>query len=296
MKLRNPLALVLMALLPTALQAAPLKVVATTTSMEALVREVAGDAVQLSTLAPPDRDAHVLQVKPSMMRTLRDANLVVAVGAELEQGWLPLAISSSANPRIIPGSEGYFEAAAQVSLIDAATADRSHGDVHPAGNPHIQMDPERMAKAGTALAERLSRMDSTNAPRYRERARHFAEQVASSMTIWRQQTGGHPGVVLYHKDSTYLMRALGVPVLAYVEPVPGIPPTASHLLGLTQKLRGKKGIILHTTYQTNAGIRSLADSLGWKSVALPIDPPSGSDGTAHLRLIGQWVSALQQGR
>lgn len=134
-----------------------LQVVATTASMGMLARTVGGPQVQVSELAPPDRDAHMLQARPSMLRALRDAQLVVAVGAELEIGWLPAAISGAANGAIAPGRPGYFEAAAQVPLLDAGlAADRAQGDVHPGGNPHVNLDPLRMAAISKALAERLA--------------------------------------------------------------------------------------------------------------------------------------------
>jgi hypothetical protein len=137
-----------------------LNVVATTASMGMLAREVGGAAVKVDVLAAPDRDPHMLQAKPSMMRALRDADLVVAVGAELEMGWLPAAINGAANPRLLPGRDGYFEAAAQVPLLDAGqAADRAHGDVHPAGNPHVNLDPQRMAQIARALAERMSKLE-----------------------------------------------------------------------------------------------------------------------------------------
>lgn len=279
----------------TLAQAAALPVVASTTSGEMLLREIGGNEVSITTLAPPDRDAHTLQVKPSMMRALRSARLVVAMGAELEVGWLPLAISSSANPNILPGTDGYFEIAAQVPLLDvkgSAAADRAKGDVHPMGNPHVQMDPLLMATAGLALADRLARLDPAHAAAFRNRAQYFKADVAARLPGWKQQVAGAPGAVPYHKDVDYLMARLGLPVLAYVEPLPGMPPTASHLAGLVGRLKGTKGVILHAPFQSNSGIVTLADQLGWQAVALPIDPPAGANGKAYLAMIDLWVKAL----
>lgn len=282
-------------LLGSTLAQAAIPVVATTTSTEMLLREIGGNDVSITTLAAPDRDAHTLQVKPSMMRALRGAKLVVAMGAELEIGWLPLAISSSANPGVLPGTDGYFEVAAQVPLLDvkgAAAADRAKGDVHPMGNPHVQMDPLRMADAGVALAERLARMDPAHASEFRAHAQAFKQTVAAKMPQWQQQVAGAPGAVIYHKDGDYLMARLNLPVLGYVEPLPGMPPTASHLAGLVNRLKGSKGVILHTVFQSNSGIATLAGQLGWQAYALPLDPPAGANGAAYLAMIDQWVKAL----
>ena len=264
-----------------------------------LLREIGGDAVSITTLAAPDRDAHTLQVRPSMMRALRNAKLVVAMGAELEVGWLPLAIGSSANPGVLPGRDGYFEIAAQVPLLDvkgATAADRAKGDVHPMGNPHVQMDPVRMSDAGLALAERLSRLDPAHATEFRARAQAFKKAVTAQLPQWQQQIAGAPGAVMYHKDGDYLMARLNLPVLAYVEPLPGMPPTASHLAALVNRLKGSRGVILHTVFQSNGGIATLAGQLGWRVYALPLDPPSGANAAAYLAMIDQWVKALASAR
>ncbi|MCC2637933.1 MAG: zinc transporter substrate-binding protein [Moraxellaceae bacterium] len=289
-------ALLFTALFASAQAQAALATVATTTSAEMLLREVGGTAITITTLAPPDRDVHTLQVKPSMMRALRGARLVVAIGAELESGWLPLAISSAANPRILPGQDGYFEIAAQVPLLAKQVADRAKGDVHPMGNPHVQMDPVRMADAGLALAERLARLDPANAAAYRAGAQRFQQAVQAQLPAWQQQLAGVPGALLYHKDADYLMARFNVPILGYVEPLPGMPPTAAHLARLVGQLRGGKGVILHTLYQSNAGLETLAQQLGWKHLALPIDPPASATASAYFALIGQWTKALAAAR
>lgn len=283
-------------LLAAATAQAALPVVATTTSAEMLLREVGGPAVAITTLAPPDRDAHTLQVKPSMMRALRGARLVVSIGAELESGWLPPALDAAANPAVAPGQDGYFEIAAQVPLIGKQSADRGKGDVHPMGNPHVQMDPQRLADAGVALGERLGKLDPAHAADFRANAQRFHQAVAARLPQWQQQLAGAPGALLYHKDADYLMARFNVPVLGYVEALPGVPPTASHLMELVGRLRGSKGVILHTVYQTNAGMATLAQQLGWQSVQLPIDPAPGATAATYFALIDSWVKALAAAR
>lgn len=270
-----------------------MNVVATTSSMGMLARAVGGETVRVSVLAPPDRDPHMLQAKPSMMRALRDADLVVAVGAELEMGWLPAAIRGAANPKLLPGRPGYFEAAAQVALLDAGqVADRAMGDVHPAGNPHVNMDPARMAVIARALAERLGRLQPDQAGGFRERAARFAAAVDARLPDWKARARGAPGAVLYHKDGDYLLSLLGLPLLGYVEPVPGVPPTATHLASLTGKLKGRRGVILYHAYQPSQGPEKLASALGWQAVVVPLEPEAGGDAQAYFRLIDAWVGAL----
>lgn len=270
-----------------------LEVVATTASMGMLAREVGGEAVRVTVLAPPDRDPHTLQAKPSMMQALRDADLVAAVGAELETGWLPAASRGAANPRILPGRLGYFEAAAQVALLETGqAADRALGDVHPAGNPHVNLDPVRMAQIARALAERLARLEPGQAAAFRERAGRFAAAVEQRLPGWKARAAGVPGAVLFHKDGNYLMALLDVPVLGYVEPLPGVPPTASHLNNLTAKLRGQRGVILHHAYQPARGPQTLAAALGWKTAVVPLEPAKDADAAAYFRLIDEWVAIL----
>ena len=274
---------------------ARVEVVASTASMGMLAREVGGEAVRVNVLAPSDRDPHMLQARPSMMRALRDADLVVAVGAELEVGWLPVAIASAANPRIAPGGIGYFEAAAQVPLIETGqAADRAHGDVHPMGNPHVNLDPARMAVIARALAQRLARIEPGAAADFRARADAFARAVEARLPGWKTRAAGSPGALLFHKDGNYLFGLLAVPVLGYLEPVPGVPPSASHLDGLIAKLKGRRGVVLRHAYQPARGAELVARELGWKSVVVPLEPPVDASADAYFRVIDAWVAALVQ--
>lgn len=275
---------------------ARVEVVATTSAMGMLARTIGGDAVLVTVLAPPDRDAHYLQARPSMMVALRRADLVVAVGAELEIGWLPPALQGAANPRIHPGRPGYFEAAAQVSLIEVGeAADRALGDVHPAGNPHVNMDPVRMAEVARALAARLGSLHPEGAATFDANAAAFAHLVEERLPQWRARVAGAPGVVLFHKDAKYLMRLLEVPVLGYIEPLPGIPPTAPHLQSLVSDLRERRGVVLYIDHQSAQGPQFIARNLGWPVRALPLDPPIKADAEAYLGLIDDWVSAIALG-
>jgi len=272
---------------------AEVRVVATTSSMAMLAREVGGDAVSVTTLAPPDRDPHYLLARPSMMLALRRADLVIAVGAELEVGWLPAALQSAANGRIQPGQPGYFEGAAQIELLETGqTADRSRGDVHPTGNPHYNMDPVRMATVGRALAGRLAALDPPHRQAYLARAAAFAAAVDARAGTWRARAAGAPGVVFYHKDGNYLAAFLDVPVLGYIEPLPGIPPTASHLRDLVGRLKGSKGVILYNGYQPSDGPGFLARQLGWSAVQLPLDVGLDATGATYLDHLDRWVTAI----
>ncbi|WP_217126500.1 metal ABC transporter substrate-binding protein [Hydrogenophilus thiooxidans] len=274
-----------------------LEVVATTESMAVLARTVGGDAVRVTVLAPADRDPHTLQVKPSMIRALRDADLLVAVGAELEVGWLPAALKGAANPKIVPGQLGYFEAAAQVNLLEVKpAADRALGDVHPMGNPHLHLDPVRMGEVAQALAVRLARLDPANGNAFSARAAALVQAIAEHLPAWQSRCAGSGGAVLYHKTGLYLLERFGVPLLGTLEPVPGVPPTGNHLETLATQLKERKGVVLYHPYEPREAAAWLAERLGWQAIAVPLEPPSGSDADGYFAVIDQWCSALAQAR
>ncbi len=290
--LRLVLATVVLLFSSTAL--ARLEVVATTTSLGMLASEIGGDKVSVSTLAPPDRDTHYLQAKPSMMLSLRNADLLVAMGASLEIGWLPAAISSSTNASIRPGESGYFEATAHTTLVDKGVADRSHGDVHPEGNPHIQLDPLRMKKVADALAEKLAGLDKANESFYRERGNELGKKLTALISDIRDQWQPVSGVLLMHKEPDYLLQRLQVPVHGYLEPVPGVPPTAAHIKSLQQKLQNKQGVIIHAPYHQDDAAKTLERELGWKRIVLATEPKKSASFSDYRQMIQQWAQALSQ--
>ena len=275
---------------------AEVRIVATTSSMTMLAREIGGDNVDITTLVPPDRDAHYLLAKPSMMIALRRADLLISVGADLEIGWLPAAIRGANNFKIVPGQSGYFEGAAQIDLIEVGqAADRSQGDVHPRGNPHYYMDPRRMATVAEALATRLADLDPDNRDVYAGRADRFATAVAARVPQWQSAATGSPGVIFYHKDGNYLAALLGIQIHGFVEPLPGIPPTASHLRDLIRRLGDADGVILYNTFHPHDGPEFLSRNLGWKRIQLQLEVPLDATGSTYLAHIDTWVQAITSG-
>jgi zinc/manganese transport system substrate-binding protein len=283
------------ALLASALPAtAALQVAATTPNMAMLARTVGGEHVEVVVLAPGDRDVHHFEARPSMMVALRRADLAVSVGAELETGWLPAALQAARNPRVLPGRPGYFEAAAAVTLEDAGTpADRALGDVHPMGNPHIYFDPLRMGVAAEALAAQLAVLDPAHAATFSANATAFAARMREETAGWRERAAGAPGVLLHHKDAVYLMRRLDVEVLGYLEPLPGIPPTARHIAELVTELQGREGMIFRMEYEPAEGAQRIGAALGWPVHQMRNNVPV--DGTAddYVALIESWVLRLE---
>ncbi|MDX1588214.1 MAG: zinc ABC transporter substrate-binding protein [Oleiphilaceae bacterium] len=281
-------------MLLSGLSQAAVNIAATVPNMGMLAREIGGEHVQVTVMAPPGRDPHYLEARPSMMAALRRADMVVSVGAELETGWLPAAIQGAGNRELVPGKKGYFEGAAHIKrLNEGQQADRSRGDVHPRGNPHFYLDPQRMATVGQALAEHLARLDPDNRDDYLSRATAFRQAVEEQLPQWRSQAAGAPGALLYHGEPDYLMALLDVPVVGYIEPKPGIPPTARHLSTLVGELEGRQGVVLYTDFQPGKGPDFIHRKLGWPTHQLPIQVATEADRDAYFAMIRQWVEAVQ---
>jgi len=252
---------------------AALKVLATTADWGALTTELGGDQVNVYTATNALQDVHQVDAKPSLVARARTADLVVANGAELEIGWLPVLLQESGNAKIRPGSPGYFEAAAAVRLVDIPTSvDRSMGDIHSQGNPHLQLDPRNVAAVAKALTARLASLDAANADYYRARGADFQARWQQAMGRWDARAAplkGQP-VVVIHKDQAYLARWLGLNQLAAIEPKPGVPPSAGYLAELVTKLSASPPrMILRNAYNDPKAAEWLSQRIKSPVVTLP---------------------------
>jgi zinc/manganese transport system substrate-binding protein len=251
---------------------ADLKAFACEPEWAALLKELGGDHISVTTATTADQDPHYIQARPSLIARLRTADLAVCTGADLEIGWLPLLLRSAANPRVQPGKPGYFEAAAQVERLEIPeSVDRAQGDVHPAGNPHVHLDPRRIAKIADALSERLAELDSTAGDLYRQRNAEFQKRWLDAIKRWEVRAAPlrGAGFITFHKDQVYLFDWLGLKLAGTLEPLPGLPPTASHMTGLLktdgQSARG----ITRNPYQDPRPGEWLAKRTALPMVTLP---------------------------
>jgi len=252
---------------------AALKVLATTADWGALTTELGGDKVNVYTATNALQDVHQVDAKPSLVARARTADLVVANGAELEIGWLPVLLQESGNAKIRPGSPGYFEAASAVRLVDIpSSVDRSMGDIHSQGNPHLQLDPRNVAAVATALTARLASLDAVNADYYRARGADFQARWQQAMGRWDARAASLKGqpVVVIHKDQAYLARWLGLNQLATIEPKPGVPPSAGYLAELVTKLSASPPrMILRNAYNDPKAAEWLSQRIKSPVVTLP---------------------------
>jgi zinc/manganese transport system substrate-binding protein len=271
---RSLLAVAALALSAAAIPAqAALKVLATTPDWGSLVTELAGDRVDVYTATNAFQDVHRVDAKPSLVARARSADLVVATGADLEIGWMPVLLQESGNPRIQPGSLGYFETAPLVHLLEVPSAvDRSMGDIHPLGNPHVTLDPHNIATIAKALTARLVLLDSANAAYYTSRGEDFQKRWQQAITRWETQAAPlrGTGVVVIHRDQVYLCNWLGLKELAAIEPKPGVPPSAGYLGELVTKLSATPPkMILRNAYNDPKAAEWLSQRIHAPVVLLP---------------------------
>jgi len=206
----------------------------------ALARELGGEKANVYVASTALQDPHRIEARPSLIARARSADLAICTGAELEIGWMPLVQTQSGNAKIQAGQPGYFEAASVVPLLEKPErVDRSMGDVHAAGNPHVHLDPRNIARIAAALGERMADLDPANRKDYETRTRNFLERWREATARWESKAAPLKGMplVVYHKNMTYMIRWLGMREVANLEPKPGLPPSTGHLTELLARLQ-----------------------------------------------------------
>lgn len=251
----------------------------------ALATELGGDAVRVYTATTAFQDPHRIEARPSLIAQMRRADLAVCTGAELEIGWLPILLRQSGNAAIQPGKPGYFEAARQVAMLDKPTVlDRAQGDVHAAGNPHIQTDPRNIARVAQALSARLIEIDPDHATLYRTRLADFNTRWNAAMARWQIQAAPLKGmnIVVQHQAFPYMENWLGLKRVAVLEPKPGVEPTLGHLAEVAAQLKAAPAkAVLRAAYQSARPAEWLANHAGLSVVVLPFTV-GGSDRAQDL--------------
>ena len=274
---------------------AAINVFATVPEWAALAREIGGDKVNVYAATHALQDPHRIDAKPSLLAQARRAQLVIATGADLETGWLPVVVRDSGNPAIQPGQPGYFETATVVTRLEIhQVVDRAHGDVHPGGNPHFQLDPYRVQKIGEALAERLALIDPANAAAYRDAYKAFAERWQAAIVRWEKQAQPLRGmpVLVQHKSFSYLIAWLGMKEIGPLEPKPGVEPSSGYLSELLARQQAQPAkMILRAAYQSDGPSQWMASHANIPVVVLPFSV----GGTPEARnLTGLFDDTLQR--
>jgi zinc/manganese transport system substrate-binding protein len=276
---------------------AALKVVATTQDLEALVKEVGGDKVETESLAKGYQDPHFVEAKPSFILRLNRADLLVAVGRELEIGWLPPLVNQARNAKIQPGADGYLDASLTAKILDLPTGQitRAMGDVHPQGNPHYWLDPENGRRIAKAIQAKLSQLDGANAALYAQREADFERRLGEAEQRWKAAMAPYNGlkVVTYHRSWPNFADEFGLDVVGYVEPKPGIPPSPAHSLELIQAMKKDNiKIIIVEPYFDPKTPNGIAAQTGAKVVTLAPSVGGEKEVTDYFKLFDYDINAL----
>ena len=250
-----------------------LDVMTTTEDLAALAREVGGNHVKVESIARGYQDPHFVEAKPSYLLKLRDADLLIAVGLELEIGWLPVLVKDSRNPKILAG-KGYLEASSNCEILEKPTGQltRAGGDIHPFGNPHFWLDPNNGKIMAQNIAQRLSELDPANANFYQSNLDLFVKRLADKQKEWEGLVEPYRGtkIVTYHNSWPNFCKYFGLEVIGYVEPKPGIPPSPSHIFKLVNQMKEENcRIILMEPYFDIKTPKSIAEKTGAKVAVLP---------------------------
>lgn len=296
---RHRLASVLPLALPfvlTAPLAATVQVVATTTDLAAIAREVGGDRVEVVAIAAGFQDPHFVDAKPSFLLKLQKADLFVEIGLELEIGWAPTLLSNARNARIMPGSPGFVDASEGIERLEVkSTADRSAGDIHPYGNPHYWLDPLNGKRIAANIAAGLKRVDSANAAAYDASLAEFDTRLDAALARWQEEAKPLSGasVVAYHNLYPYLERRFGFRSVAFVEPKPGIPPSGKYIAELAESMKrdGVK-VILMSTYYDQKTAKLLAKLAGAEVVILSSSVDGIPEATNYFTLFDENLKRL----
>lgn len=276
---------------------AAIKVVTTTQDLAALTAEIGGDKVTVEALARGYQDPHFVEAKPSFVIKLHGADLLVLVGRELENAWLPALITQSRNAKIQPGSAGYLDASLSARILDVPTGQitRAMGDVHPQGNPHYWLDPGNGRRIAQAIQKKLTDMSPGDAAYFQQRYADFDRRLAEAEARWRAALAPYKGtkVVTYHRSWPNFAEAFGLDVVGYVEPKPGIPPSPSHTLTLMHEMK-RQGIklILVEPYFDLKTPNAIARDTGAQVLVLPPSVGGVKEATDYLKLFDYGVNLL----
>jgi zinc/manganese transport system substrate-binding protein len=281
----------------TARAAGPLNVVTTTEDLAAIAREVGGDKIKAESLSRGYQDPHFVEAKPSFVLKLNKADLLIAVGRELEIGWLPPLITQSRNARIQPGGDRYLDASLTARILEIPTGQitRAMGDVHPFGNPHYWLDPENGKRIAKAIEGKLAAISPGDAAYFSQHEEDFEKRVSDGEKRWLAMMAPYKGtkVVTYHRSWPNFAERFGLDVIGYVEPKPGIPPSPSHTLELIQEMKRQNvKIILVEPYFDTKTPNSIARETGAKVLVMPPSVGGEKEITDYIKLFDYDIKLL----
>jgi len=275
---------------------ADLRIFACEPEWAALAIEIGQGLVNTSSATTAMQDPHYIQARPSLIAKVRRADLVICSGAQLEIGWLPVLLQKANNRDVMPGTPGNMEASQFVLRLGATTdLDRAKGDIHPQGNPHVQTDPHNITLIAQALGERMVALDRDNEDAYRTGLANFISRWERSISGWESRAAPLRGkrAITHHKSWVYLEHWLGIEIVANLEAIPGLPPTASHLSRLTSQFEaGGADFIIRSPYQDDKASEWLSKRTGIPAIELPMTVGGSDESTDLFALFDDIIARL----
>src|SRR5882672_10093691 len=221
-----------------------LNIVTTTEDLASIAREIGGDRTTVESIARGYQDPHFVEAKPSFILKLQRADVLIAVGRDLEIGWLPPLLTQSRNGKIQLGGPGYLDASLNAAILEMPTGQitRAEGDVHPLGNPHYWLDPENGKRIAKEIADKFDQLRPNDRAYFDQRLNDFTTRLDTAEKRWLAMMAPYKGtkVVTYHRSFPNFSERFGLEIIGYVEPRPGIPPTPQHTLDLINEMKRQK--------------------------------------------------------
>src|SRR5688572_26981174 len=276
---------------------AELNVVASLPDFGAIAEAVGGKAVKVTTIARGSEDAHFVDARPSFVRVLNRADLLIEGGAELEAGWLPTLVNGARNPKIQGAAPGRLVLAKYVKLLDVppGPVDRSMGDVHAGGNPHYWLDPRNGIVIAGQIADAFSQLDANNAELFRKNLADFTARLNAKWPEWQKKMEPLRGtkVITYHKSYEYLASAFGLEIVGQLEPKPGIEPSPAHITQLVQQAKGAGvKLVVVEPFRPRRDAEQVAQAIGARLVILPDKTGSTPEAKDYISLFDSIVGKL----
>ena len=277
---------------------AALQVETTTQDLAAIAKVVGGDYINVNSLTPGTRDPHFAVAKPSMIRKVYGADLLLVIGADMEIGWLPSLLQSARNSRVQPGNPGYLDLSDAVPLLGKlqGPVSRDMGDVHAKGNPHYWLDPRNGIRMAKVIAERLGQLDPEHASEYQKNVEIFEKTIKTKLHSWKKalQHLNGKSVIAYHTSFVYLADAFGFRIVDEVEPKPGITPSASSLIKLIARIKNEQiDLLIMEPYYERRSARYLNEKTGLQIAVIPQSVGAQTSIDTYIDLFDAIVKVLK---
>jgi zinc/manganese transport system substrate-binding protein len=241
-----------------------LRILAATNDLAAIARAVTGPDAEIRVVARPDRDLHALEIRPSMMTSAARADVYLSVGLSLDI-WSAGIVRGSRNTKLT-----FLDCSDAITPLEVPTGkvDASMGDVHPSGNPHYWLDPENGKALARFLAGRFAALDAGRGEGYRRNAESFVNEIDARVPGWASALRGK-AFVEYHRTWVYAADRFGMRIEGEVEPLPGIPPTAQHLVSLASLIRERKpAVVIRDVFHPAESVEFLERETGVRGVVV----------------------------